>query len=64
MNENIFRVLVGFTNLSAYERELFARELSNYQHCNYIEQLLLKTAYNTKATAGQEHTACKCCGHL
>ena len=62
MNENVYKVLRGFTKLSDSEKAVFISELNKYQQGTYSERQILTESFNSKASVGPKNSVCTCCG--
>lgn len=62
MNENVYKVLRGFTKLTDSEKALFISELNKYQQGSYSERQILTESFISKASVGPKNSVCTCCG--
>lgn len=62
MNENVYKVLMGFIKLTDAEKALFITELNKYQQAGYYDKLTLRENFNSKSSVGPKNSICTCCG--
>ena len=62
MNENVYKVLTGFTKLTDAEKSLFITELNKYQQAGYIDKITLRESFSSKSSVGPKNSICTCCG--
>ena len=62
MNENVYKVLMGFIKLSETEKALFITEINKYQQASYTDKLSLKESIRLKSSVGPKNSICGCCG--
>jgi len=62
MNENVYKVLMGFIKLSDTKKSLFITEINRYQQSSYTEKLSLNESIRLKSSVGPKNSICGCCG--
>jgi hypothetical protein len=62
MNENVYKVLMGFIKLTDAEKALFITELNKYQQAGYYDKINLRESFNSKSSVGPKNSICTCCG--
>lgn len=62
MNENAYKVLMGFIKLSASEKTVFIEEVNKYQNAGFNEKSLIIERIQLKASVGPKNSICTCCG--
>lgn len=62
MNENVYKVLMGFIKLTDAEKALFITELNKYQQSGTYDKLTLRESFNAKSSVGPKNSICTCCG--
>lgn len=61
MNENAYKVLVGFTKLTASEKAKFIEEINKYLQSSEYGKVELTRTFSSKSV-GPKNTICTCCG--
>ena len=61
MNENAYKVLIGFTKLTDAEKAVFIAEINKYQKSSEYGRIELTRTFSSKSV-GPKNTICTCCG--
>jgi hypothetical protein len=62
MNENAYKVLMGFTKLSDSEKSVFIKEINKFQNAGFSEKQMISESFRMKASVGPKNSICTCCG--
>jgi hypothetical protein len=62
MNENAYKVLLGFIKLTDSEKSVFINEINKFQNAGFSEKQSLTESVRLKASVGPKNSICTCCG--
>lgn len=62
MNENAYKVLMGFIKLTDAEKSVFVAEINKYQNAGYSEKQVITESVRLKSSVGPKNSVCTCCG--